>query len=242
MNTKKEVFQKINACIEKLQMRTNRAQVWGDIFSIMACEISMLCDERHKKERESERFNCIKKYNNDEIEIIKDVIDIIFAVVSSMSDNKEPFNDWLGEIYMNSDTSSDNAGQFFTPYHLSKLMAKVAITTLVEDNHGIITIDEPACGSGGLILGVIEELRDLGINYAENVFVHAADLDGRCVRMCYIQLSLAGVPAVIHQRDTLSMKTFEEWATPAYTFNYLKFRRYGEEYGRQNRTGQQISC
>lgn len=228
MINKQEVIKSINAKIEKLQMRTDRSLLWSDIFSIMACEISLLCDQRYKFARVREHDNLIKSYSNDEIEILKDIVSILFDTISAMSKPDEPFNDWLGELYMLSETSSKTAGQFFTPFNVSRLTAKLGTSTATADEHGVITIDEPACGSGGLILGAIEELRNKGINYAEQVFVHAADLDGRCVRMCYIQLSLAGVPAVIHKRDTLSMKTFETWVTPAYTFNYLKFRRYGD--------------
>lgn len=49
--------------------------------------------------------------------------------------------------------------------------------------------------------------------------------------MAYIQLSAIGVPAVIYQRDTLTMQTWQKWETPAYIMQYLRFKKYGESNG-----------
>lgn len=55
-----------------------------------------------------------------------------------------------------------------------------------------------------------------------------SDIDQRCVHMTYLQLSLIGVPAIVYQRDTLTMKTWQKWETPAYIMQYLRFKKYGE--------------
>ena len=68
-------------------------------------------------------------------------------------------------------------------------------------------------------------------NYSRNLVVECSDIDSRCVHMTYLQLGLAGVPAVIYQRDTLSMKTWQRWETPAYIMQWLRFRNaLGEGY------------
>jgi hypothetical protein len=34
--------------------------------------------------------------------------------------------------------------------------------------------------------------------------------------MCYLQLSLLGIPAVVYNGNTLSMEMYSEWRTPMY--------------------------
>ena len=135
------------------------------------------------------------------------------------------FDDYLGKMYMMSNTSSSQAGQFFTPFNVSRLTAELS---LIEHNLNdpVITLNEPSCGSGGLVIAAAKELWDRGINYSERLFVECGDIDRRCVHMAYIQLSLLGIPAVIFQRDTLSLQTWDEWHTPALVFNWIKFRKY----------------
>lgn len=67
----------------------------------------------------------------------------------------------------------------------------------------IITLNEPACGGGGLILAFLKILKDNNINYQKRVKIVAQDLDFRSVYMTYIQLSLIGARAKIVQGDTL---------------------------------------
>lgn len=204
--------------------RVDYATLLSDVFSMLADSISNLVDVAQKDIRDQEYFGIIKKYTAEEQKRLQMISGKIFDLCSEMSEPNGEFNDWLGELYMFSGTSSSRAGQFFTPYNLSRLTAK--LNEFQTNDRGIITVDEPACGSGGLILAAAEAMREKGINYTEQAFFHGADLDGRCVRMCYIQLSLAGIPAIVHKRDTLAMKTFETWHTPAYIFNFLKFRHY----------------
>lgn len=216
----------ITDILDTFSFRVDYATLLSDVFSMLADSISNLVDVAQKDIRDQEYFGIIKKYTAEEQKRLQIISGKIFDLCSEMSEPVGEFNDWLGELYMLSGTSSSRAGQFFTPYNISKLTAK--LNEFQTDDRGIITVDEPACGSGGLILAAAEAMRDKGINYTEQAFFHGADLDGRCVRMCYIQLSLAGIPAIVHKRDTLAMKTFETWRTPAYVFNFLKFRHYAE--------------
>ena len=63
-------------------------------------------------------------------------------------------------------------------------------------------------------------------NYSRNLFVECSNIDQRCVHMAYLQLSLSGVPAVIYQRDTLTMQTWQRWETPALIMQWMRFRRF----------------
>lgn len=139
------------------------------------------------------------------------------------------FNDYLGELYMRSETSNSKAGQFFTPYNLSKACAAVCVDdNLVNEaieQDKILTLNEPACGAGGMILAAVDILYNRHrFNYSRNLVVECSDIDLRCVHMSYLQLSLAGVPAVVYHRDTMTMKTWQRWETPAYIMQWIRFR------------------
>ena len=139
------------------------------------------------------------------------------------------FDDYLGELYMLSETSNSKAGQFFTPYSVSKACAEACIDEKTVNEYiekdKIIKLNEPACGAGGMIIAAIDILYNrYRLNYSRNVFVECSDVDQRCVHMTYLQLSLIGVPAIVYQRDTLTMKTWQKWETPALIIQWLRFR------------------
>lgn len=78
-----------------------------------------------------------------------------------------------------------------------------------------------------MLLASLDTLQnDYGVNYARNCFIDCGDIDARCVHMSYLQLSLAGVPAIIKHQDALTRKLWSVWYTPAYLFQYLRFRKY----------------
>lgn len=54
-----------------------------------------------------------------------------------------------------------------------------------------------------MIIAAAMELKSKGVNYQDELEVVAQDLDWNCVYMCYIQLSLLGISAVVVQGDTL---------------------------------------
>ena len=114
---------------------------------------------------------------------------------------EEDPRDVLGEVFMRSGMGSDAGGQFFTPFNISKLMAKINTENIGDEE--VITLNEPSCGSGGAIIGIALALKEKGIDYQKRLRVVAQDLDWRCVFMCYVQLSFMGINAICVQGDTL---------------------------------------
>ena len=198
-------------------------------FECGAIAISNQFDYVQRDRREKQYLSVISRYDKETQGAIAEIFGDIYSLLIQMTDSNIGFGDYLGEIYMQSDTSNSKAGQFFTPYSVSKLNAEMLLDEkMVRDymeNDRILTIGEPACGSGGMILASADVLFNrYGFNTARNLLVECGDLDKRCVHMTYLQLSLAGIPAIIYQRDTLTMKTYDKWYTPAYLMQYLRFR------------------
>lgn len=199
-------------------------ELLADFFHMSAIAIS---NKISFDERREETYNSIfKKYDKKSQIKIVELFSNIFVLLSNQYETG--FDDFLGKLYMSSGTSSKGHGQFFTPYHLSKLMAELSFAKLNVDyykkNSRVLRIVEPSCGSGGSIIAAVDILYNkYDINYARNVFVECSDIDPRCVHMCYLQLALAGVPGIVYHQNTLTSEIYDKWETPAYIFDRLRF-------------------
>lgn len=109
-------------------------------------------------------------------------------------------------------------GQFFTPYHLSKMMALM----LGENSNKIEGFCEPAVGSGGMVIARADALLQQGVNYQEVMEVQAIDIDSLCVDMTYIHLTLLHISAEVIHGNSLSLEVFRTWYTPAYIMRASK--------------------
>lgn len=197
--------------------------VISDFFAVSAIAVRNNVDYGKERESYEQRYlSIVKKYRKEDLEIFSQALGVFMGWIQKAMDGDIPFRDFAGEIYMDSGTSSGKAGQFFTPYHVSHLMAEVIFdkekikAEIDADPDRLITIAEPTCGAGWLIVAAIDVLKNAGINYAWNVFVDCGDIDSRCVHMTYLTLSLLGVPAVVRKGDALSLDYSETWYTPAY--------------------------
>lgn len=110
--------------------------------------------------------------------------------------------DILGEIFMESGAGNASAGQFFTPFHVSEMVAKIGASENILKEEKI-RMTEPSIGSGGMVIATAKYLKERGINYQKKLKVVGQDLDWLAVYMSYIQLSLLGIDAIIVQGDTL---------------------------------------
>lgn len=129
--------------------------------------------------------------------------------------------DILGDIYHELRLNNEWNGQFFTPNHICRLMAQLANVDVPEDKEGPITINEPTCGSGTMVIGAVWAMQRKGIDYRRKSFFVAQDIDIRCVWMAYIQLSLYGIPAVVIHGNTLTMETWSHWYTPCAAYPFV---------------------
>ena len=208
-------------------------EIVSDFFELSAISIRNTVDLRPPlRQKYEERYSqTAKHYNSEQLQKFGQALAILQDEIAKAMDGNAAFADWAGEIYMESKTSNSNLGQFFTPYHVSKVIALCGLdisgikAKLAADPDTIITLHEPTCGGGGLIVAAIEELNRQKINYAWNVFVDCGDIDSRCVHMTYLVLSLLGVPAVVRKGDALMLEYTEDWFTPAYIFAYSHFAK-----------------
>lgn len=129
--------------------------------------------------------------------------------------------DVLGETYMQLGIANRDQGQFFTPYSVAQLIASMQIhdapTQLLT--RPFLTVYEPACGAGAMMIAMTQALAAQGIEYQTKVHVTADDISAIAVHMSYVQLSLLGVPAVVNRRNSLTLEHFDTWPTPAHVLD-----------------------
>ena len=176
--------------------------IFEDFVKLATIAISNSTDVIHTKiwqKREQQYESIISKYTIEEFENFVKILGILVNLFE-----KEIY-DYLGEIYMKCEMGNSRTGQFFTPFHLSELTAKLSIDDIekLKKTDDIITLNEPTCGGGGLILAYLKILKDNNINYQKRVKIVAQDLDFRSIYMTYVQLSLIGARAKVVQGDTL---------------------------------------
>ena len=199
----------------------------SDLFCCGAISISNTVDLLQAPEREEHYKQIMSHYSEKERDLMVDIFGKIFGLLTSVVYDDGVFSDYLGEIFMQCNMGNKRSGQFFTPFHISKMCAKLVIDAPDKPDGKILTLCEPCCGSGGMVLAAMDILKnDYGINYAMDCFVYCADIDLRCVHMTYLQLALAGVPAIVRLQDSLSREIWSVWKTPALVFQYPRFREY----------------
>lgn len=200
----------------------------GDIFECGAISISNIVNLFEKRERSERYAQIMKSYSERDRSLIHTILGKIFALLSSVVKDNGRFHDYLGELYMCCNQGNYRTGQFFTPYDVSKFMAKLSIGSEIIEiakQDKVISISDPCCGSGGMLLAAIDVIRnDYGVNYTRSCLFEGCDIDIRCVYMCYLQLSLTGASAVIKHQNTLTDEQWSIWRTPAYMLQYLHFK------------------
>ena len=200
MDRRREIIDTINA----MSGRRSGYEIFTDWIRCLAMAISNAVTPFHGKDwqdREQTYIDTMRNYTDKERE---QFARLTACLVDTLED--DPY-DVLGDVYMNAGMGSKMAGQFFTPFHLSVLSARISLQDSIasyRDEKTKLTLNEPTCGGGVMIIAAAKVLKDEGINYQKVMDVIAQDLDWKGVYMCYVQLSLLGIKAICVQGDTLS--------------------------------------
>lgn len=180
--------------IKTMQSMTGKYGIYN-IFEDWVCMMAMAYANQvvYSQKREDLYLDTLNKYNDQERQKF-------FEMFAWLVDWAEvQMTDMLGYIYMHLEIGSKAHGQFFTPYHLCRLMAK-----LESFNGEIVTVNEPSCGAGGNIIALAEAMKERGINYQQKLEVVCQDIDTKAVYMTYVQMCLYGIPAIVYQSNTLT--------------------------------------
>ena len=185
-------------------------EVFGDWCEMAYCTLAALSQAPARRERYEERYMKLAgRYRGNLDKFTKMLGQTTLAL---QADERR---DFLGTIYEASGFSVRKyGGQFWTPTQLAEVMARISMTD-GDRTTEIITVADPCCGSGRLLLAACKVLEENGVVVAERVWTDSTDIDAVCAQITYVQLSLAGVPGIVRHADTLSGETYDWAITPA---------------------------
>lgn len=198
--------------ISNLNGRYTQAEIFNDFLTITANALSNFHDERFFELREKESVAILKKYSPSQQETFAELFAMLMAKANQAMANRE-LVDLFNLLFMDG-FSDGSKGQFFTPLSVSQFMANCEVKHLLDKP--IIKQGELSCGSGGMVIAFANSLMKHNVDYQMRLLVECGDVDLRCVKMCYIQLYLYGIPAKVMHRNELAMDTYEEFVTLNY--------------------------
>lgn len=215
----KECKEELLKLFRKFYNRANW-EVFSDFVVMSACSFSNAVDKKHYDEREKQYLNIAGKYTKEEINIFPQMLAYLIKAFSAF-DSENRVKDVLGWLFEKLELHNKCRGQFFTPEHICEFMSKIIFDKgdKTIEERGFITVNEPCCGSGRMVLSFADVMRDKGYSHQKNLFVVAQDIDFNCVCMTYIQLALYGIPAIVIHGNALAYTGDSYWYTPAYFYD-----------------------
>lgn len=144
------------------------------------------------------------------------------ALVQEMESH--PFTDLIGGYYMEFAISSKGqqwGGEYHTPKPICDLMARMTMgdmESLPADRP--ITVCEPACGAGAMILSVGEACSP---EVRRRLRVTAIDINRTACDMAFINTTLWGIPCRVIHGNTLSNEYWAAWSNIHYIAPWLPF-------------------
>lgn len=229
---------KLVKLIQQAGSRYDSWKVFSDFALMLACAISTHCDLRTSDEREEQYKKTIAGYDKETQKLFPEMCaELVLALTDGAIAGH--YDDVLGQTFHDLGVENKWKGQFFTPIHVSDVMAELSFEGFEKniEGKGFASVYEPACGAGSTILGFLNAFRKMYPDKGFDTFVvHAGDVDERCVHMCYIQLSLCGVAAIVEQRNALSMElTGGIWYTPFYIYKGWEWRELSAYHREQEK-------
>jgi len=197
--------------IERIaRTKSSSLTVFADFCRIAACCLAA-------GSREDEYFETIKPYSKEELSEFSKALGLLIEEMES-----KPFTDVLGPYYLDvaSHSSKQARGEFYTPPEVSKAMAMMLVDVEQVKSEGKpITVNDPACGAGGMLLALAELFAPDNVALLR---VTLQDINPTGIDMSYINMTLWGIPATLICGDTLRMTVNKSWKN-------IHWHRVGED-------------
>jgi type I restriction-modification system DNA methylase subunit len=190
--------------LEQIARRHDLRRVFEALIRLAACALAV-------QTREAEYLAEAKHWEKSELDLFGSALG---ALVSEM--DARPFEDLLGGYYMEcalSNKAQQWNGEFHTPKAVCDLMAQITFDMESLPAEGFITVCEPACGAGAMILS-LGQLCPPAIR--RRLRVTAIDISRTTCDMAFINTTLWGIPTRIIHGNTLSQEYWAAWSNIHY--------------------------
>lgn len=155
-------------CFRKIAPHYRRADVFSDFITISALEMYQTTYQTFADETLKARFDSTKaRYSAQEFNELSQ----LFAITVEALTQKR--YDFLGTVFMDLELGDEYSGQYFTPSHIAEAMAKITLQGCDKfiEQQGFITVSEPTCGSGVMVIGCVNALIEQGFNPQQQLWV-----------------------------------------------------------------------
>ena len=200
-------FRKI---LERLSHRYDTRRVFDAFTRFAACALAA-------QTREAEYLEEVKQWEKADLGLFAEALGTLVNEMES-----KPFEDVLGGHYMEFALSSKGQqwrGEFHTPKHVCDLMARMTLgDTESLPAEGSITVCEPACGAGAMILSLGQACSP---EVRRRLRVTAIDISRTACDMAFINTTLWGIPTRIIHGNTLSQEYWAAWSNIHYIAPWL---------------------
>lgn len=159
------------------------------------------------KRREEQYLETVKKYSKDDAVKFSEM-----CAHLTLAFERDPFQDYLGCIYMELFGGQKKLGQCFTPMDLCKLCAQTAIGDDIP--HELRTLGDECVGGGAMPIAACWWYHTHNVDYQKYLKIFCGDVDSLCVHMSYIQLSLIGARAEVYHRNAITRECWDRFVTP----------------------------
>ena len=198
----------------------HRYEVFKDFVTVAAIAIHNAA--RKDETLEAEYMDIVGRYTKEEAISLSHLLAMLVNMLEPTP------RDVLGTLFMDLNLGSSHTGQFFTPHHISELMALIGYGEQLENlDVPFVTLSEPACGAGGMVLAFVKVMIGKGHNPAKRLWAQCQDIDRTAALMCYLQLALWHVPAAVIVGNTLANEQREVFYTPAHYLHGWRYKLEG---------------
>lgn len=202
-------FRKI---LETMAHDHDSRQVFDAFVRMTACALAA-------GSREEEYLTEAKQWSKSALDLFAQALG---GLISEMDEH--PFEDLLGPFYLEfalSKNSQDRNGEFHTPKPVADFMARILVGGGNSfPAEGPITVCEPACGSGGMILSFGSAMPP---ERRRRLRVIAIDKNRTPCDLTFINTTLWGIPTRVLHGDSLTMEFKAGWSNIHWLMPWLAF-------------------
>ncbi len=206
MNAKSSDFRTL---LKRLSHHHDARSVFDDFVCFAACALAA-------GTREAEYLEAAKRWEKPEMELFAEAFGALVAEMES-----RPFEDLLGTYYLDCAVSHKGQrwnGEFHTPKCITDLMARMLVTPVDLPAEGPITVCEPACGAGAMILSFAQACPP---EVRRRLRVTAIDVSRTACHMAFVNTTLWGIQTRVIHGNALSMECWAAWSNLHYIAPWL---------------------
>ena len=172
--------------------------VFGDVVGMFAASLEKPFT-KHAEECEKRYMRLVGNYTKAEAAHLPVLLCIL---VKALEENRESF---LGPVLEEIGAANTRNGQFLTPASIANVSGRICAGGIDHKPGEIVTVSDPACGCGVLLISQAEEMLKAGIPQRD-IFLVGGDIDLRGCDSTFVELTLLGYAARIDHQNALTMQ------------------------------------